>query len=275
MPRLAAPVLSFACFALTASAAAAHITLVSPAPRHVQQKQGPCGVGADDARGPNVTTFKGGETIVVRWIETIDHPGHYRISFDPNGHDDFVDPAAYDDYYTNEAVLVDAIPDQAGSQVMYEQEVTLPLMSCDNCTLQLIQMMTDKPPYEIGTNDLYYQCADLVLEGEAETTGEETTGGTTGEATNGEPTAGESPTTNDTMDEPVTTGGDEEPGTGSGGGTTADSGNSDSSEGAASQPGDTSGDREESGCGCRSEGPGGAGLAALMTLLFARRRRRG
>ncbi|MBZ5715009.1 SCE4755 family polysaccharide monooxygenase-like protein [Nannocystis pusilla] len=168
MHRLA-PVLAFAGVALVGPAAGAHIALSSPLPRHVEQKVGPCGLGPDDVRGAEVATFQGGETIVVRWTETIDHPGHFRISFDPEGHDDFADPAGYDDFYSNPAVLVDEIADKSGSQQTYEQEVTLPLMSCDACTLQLIQVMTDKPPYEVGTNDLYYQCADIVLEGAAAT----------------------------------------------------------------------------------------------------------
>jgi hypothetical protein len=41
--------------------------------------------------------------------------------------------------------------------------VTLPDLVCDNCTLQVIQVMYDKPPYTTPGNDIYYQCADLVL----------------------------------------------------------------------------------------------------------------
>ncbi|MDC0671864.1 SCE4755 family polysaccharide monooxygenase-like protein [Nannocystis radixulma] len=187
MHRLAIPVLAFAGVALVAPAAGAHIALSSPLPRHVEQKVGPCGLGPDDVRGAEVATFQGGETIVVRWTETVDHPGHFRLSFDPEGHDDFGDPSGYDDFYSNPAVLVDEIADKSGSQQTYEQEVTLPLMSCDSCTLQLIQVMTDKPPFEVGTNDLYYQCADIKLEGVAATDGDSsgdsqpTSGGGSGE----------------------------------------------------------------------------------------------
>lgn len=163
MHRLAVPVLAFAGLTLTTTTADAHIALRSPLPRHVEQKVGPCGVGPDDARGAEVATFRGGETITVRWTETVDHPGHFRISFDDEGHDDFGDPSGYDDFYANPAVLVDEIADKSGSQQTYEQAVTLPRMSCDACTLQLVQVMTDKPPFEVGTNDLYYQCADIVL----------------------------------------------------------------------------------------------------------------
>ncbi|MDC0719748.1 SCE4755 family polysaccharide monooxygenase-like protein [Nannocystis bainbridge] len=280
MHRFAFPVLAFACVAVTATAAHAHIALSSPLPRHVDQKSGPCGVGPNDTRGDEVAVFQGGESIVVRWTETVDHPGHFRISFDNDGHDDFGDPAGFDDFYSNPAVLVDEIADKQGSQQMYEQEVTLPLMSCDNCTLQLIQVMTDKPPYEIGTNDLYYQCADIVLEGAAETTGEETSAGetTTGEATTGSETS-EGTGTPGTTGEPGTTGGDPQPTTGTtaesgttaGDGTTAESGNESDGTGSATE----SLGEGEGGCGsCNTGGAGGSSLAALL-LLLGRRRRRG
>jgi hypothetical protein len=41
--------------------------------------------------------------------------------------------------------------------------LTLPSVECENCTIQLIQMMTDKPPYAVGTDDIYYNCLDVRL----------------------------------------------------------------------------------------------------------------
>lgn len=147
---------------LVTSTASAHIRLMSPAPRYLDQKSGPCGRALNDVRGGTVTTFQPGETITVRWQETIGHPGHFRISFDADGQDDFIDPASYTDFYTNDSVLLDDIPDQTGTQI-YQLEITLPDIECENCTLQVVQVMTDKPPYTVGGNDLYYQCADLIL----------------------------------------------------------------------------------------------------------------
>lgn len=143
--------------------ASAHIKVVEPLARHEQQKTGPCGK-ADDMRGDLIHTFAPGQTITIVWDEFVPHPGHYRISFDNDGEDDFVDPADYDDFYTNDTVLLDNIPDNEGTGT-YMQEVTLPNIPCDNCTLQVVQMMTDKPPYGDG-NDLYYQCIDIVLTGD-------------------------------------------------------------------------------------------------------------
>jgi hypothetical protein len=108
-----------------------------------------------------VSYFEPGETIEVRWQEYIQHPGHYRIAFDEDGVDDFVDPSTMMELYSNEAVLLDGIEDTGESD--YRVSVTLPDVTCDRCTLQVVQVMYDKPPYEPGGNDLYYQCADLVL----------------------------------------------------------------------------------------------------------------
>lgn len=156
--RTAAPLLALIA-SLAAPTAHAHIALTSPAPRYADQKAGPCGRGSLDQRTTNVSVFRPGQTITVTWQETINHPGHYRIAFDPNG-TRFTDPASFTDVAPRMHVLVDNIADKAGGA--YSQQVTLPNVECTNCTLQLIQVMTDKPPYGDG-NDIYYQCADIVL----------------------------------------------------------------------------------------------------------------
>jgi hypothetical protein len=147
-----------------ASPASAHIRLRAPLQRYADLKDGPCGL-RNGTRTENVCTLRPGANIIVVWDETINHPGHFRISFDDDGDDDFVDPAGFDDLYTGSSVLLDGIPDQDGDSG-YRQELTLPDIECDNCTLQVIQVMTDKAPYGDG-NDLYYQCADLVLSSSA------------------------------------------------------------------------------------------------------------
>lgn len=146
----------------------AHIDLTSHQSRHGRDliKQGPCGMRGGE-RSENVYTYAPGETIMLEWDEFIPHPGYFRISFDSDGHDDFEDPADYFDYFTNEAVLLDGLHqhERSAPGTIWQQEVTLPDIECDNCTLQVVQMMTDKPPYVVGTNDLYYNCIDLVLQG--------------------------------------------------------------------------------------------------------------
>jgi len=143
-----------------AAPARAHIELMRPIPRTLELKIPPCGL-ARIPRGFDVTVYKPGQTIEVVWQETIAHPGHYRISFDADGDDDFVDPRSFTDLNTAPSVMIDDIPDRTGNQI-YRQMVTLPDIECGNCTLQVIQVMTDKPPYGDG-DDVYHQCADLVI----------------------------------------------------------------------------------------------------------------
>ena len=147
-----------------AAPAYGHVQLRAPMQRSADLKDGPCGL-RNGTRTENVCTLRPGANIIVVWDETINHPGHFRLSFDDDGDDDFVDPAGFDDLYTGSSVLLDGIADQDGDST-YRQELTLPDIECDNCTLQVIQVMTDKAPYGDG-NDLYYQCADLVLSSSA------------------------------------------------------------------------------------------------------------
>lgn len=141
--------------------AVAHIALDKPDPVTTKMKDGPCGDGPH-VRGTDVATFEPGQTITVKWHETIGHESTYRISFDDDGDDSFEDPETTTDYYTNDTVLLDEIADVPGNGE-YAVEVTLPDIECENCTLQVIQLMLDKPPYVPGTNDIYYQCADVAL----------------------------------------------------------------------------------------------------------------
>jgi uncharacterized protein (TIGR03382 family) len=147
-----------------AAGALAHVDLTWPTDRGCpDQKVGPCGRNCD-SRTANVTALEPGSTITVTWNETVPHTGHYRISFDDDGADSFQDPTSYDDIQENPTlpVLLDGIADNPGTGP-YSAEVTLPDIECESCTLQLIQVMTDKAPFEPNTNDIYYRCADLTL----------------------------------------------------------------------------------------------------------------
>jgi uncharacterized protein (TIGR03382 family) len=152
--------------------ARAHVRLVSPVSRYGDEmKSRPCG-RPGGTRTANVTAFRPGQTITVVFDEIIPHPGYFRIAFDPAGDDDLGPPVADDPNaipptFTNPPdvlVLVDHIPKVPPPPALMHGEVpvTLPEVECDACTLQLIQIMTDKPPFD-GLDDFYYQCADLVL----------------------------------------------------------------------------------------------------------------
>lgn len=153
-------------------------------------KTAPCGV-AGTTRGTNIYTYKPGATITISIAEYIPHPGYFRIAFDDDGHNDFVDPASVtgesgdcagdpkcgpgmEDYCNNDTVLLDNLDRHSSTEGPYTWTVTLPNVECTNCTLQIIQVMEDldlhtRLPYP--GDDLYYQCIDLVLANDAEDTG--------------------------------------------------------------------------------------------------------
>jgi hypothetical protein len=152
-------------------------------------KAGPCG-RAGGARGTNIYTYEAGSTIEVEVSEFVSHPGYFRIAFDDDGDDDFKAPASIPseppsgrpcagatdkcgeaDYYNNETVLpeMDNLEPHSDGEnnKLYKWQVKLPNKPCDNCTLQILQVMTEsfRAPYdpEVGQNDIYYTCIDLVL----------------------------------------------------------------------------------------------------------------
>lgn len=161
--------------------ALAHMDMTYPTVRYPltfggdENKACPCGVGTtnrtcnipvaqqvDNNRDPNrVTTFEAGQTITLVFDEYIGHAGRWRVAFDPDG-------AETADFNAN--ILLD-VTDPAGGAgnaggSMWNLEVTLPNTPCDNCTLQLVQMMdgntVDPVPDPTGRSS-YYQCADIVL----------------------------------------------------------------------------------------------------------------
>jgi MYXO-CTERM domain-containing protein len=272
--------------------AAAHINLDYPVSNTTDQKSpSPCG-----ARGAGTpTTLKPGETITVKWTETISHPGHFRIAFDTEGTDDLKDPTSFTDI-KNPAVapiLADGLHEHQGgaSNKKWEAQVVLPNVTCTKCTLQVIQVMTDKPPFGPGGgNDFYYRCADIVLAGAGPTDGG---AGDAGDAGGGSDTAGAG----------GASGGGGSPGAGgasagtggmsgaggstsgtggsSGGGSGGTSGGAKGGSSGAAKGGSTgSPSSSDSGGGCAVGGvasersPGGWALVALALGLVLRSRRR-
>jgi len=168
-------------FQLLSSTAFAHIELQEPLNRYSDIKSGdnkscPCGSGTTnrsckkpeelsdpDRSEDRITTFAPGDTITVRFDEYVGHSGRYRIAFDPDGAD--LD-------HFNQNILLDE-PDPGGNVgnmgdgSMWEFDVTLPNMTCDNCTLQLIQVMdgntVDKVLNPVDRGGTYFQCADIRL----------------------------------------------------------------------------------------------------------------
>jgi MYXO-CTERM domain-containing protein len=283
MRHLSSLVSSSACAAIVAlfsSSAAAHIELVDPLPRYALpgNKSCPCGDGdsnrtcrvtaaesTDPNRSTNVRTFEAGSTITVVAEEYIDHAGRMRVAFDPDGADlsDF-----------NDNILMDvADPSEAGLSAtdprVWEFQVQLPNMTCDNCTLQVVQVMngiTTAAVMDPAPLSTYYTCADirLVPAGSLEA-GEGGSSGSGGSANAGEaggPSAGGA----------AGSGGAS---AGSGGTATGAAGTSTGAAGSGSVDEADEGEEEDSGCAFRaSENSSAAGWAlALLGLAAALRRR--
>lgn len=167
---------TFLTLAGLAGSASAHIHLTSPLSRTDDavgnpQKQQHCG-GAPGRIAGRVQTLAPGATITVTWAETVPHPGYFRIAFQPdgevfpipapNGVDGFPteDRTGQTDTATGAIILKDRIPDG-----MLSAQVILPTMECNNCTLQFIQVMTDRAPYttDAASDDIYFNCSDITL----------------------------------------------------------------------------------------------------------------
>jgi hypothetical protein len=157
-----------------ADLAHAHIKLLKPASWVEEdstgdpQKEPPCGPGAGggDETGM-VTTYTEGEEITVEWSETINHNGHYRIAL-ARDRSELVDPKVNGTCQSADImdppvapVLMDGLfpTTSDDGKRMFSQKVKLPAgMTCEKCTLQLLQFMT---PHLVPC--FYYHCADIKI----------------------------------------------------------------------------------------------------------------
>ncbi|MBK9036914.1 MAG: hypothetical protein IPL61_37625 [Myxococcales bacterium] len=161
---------------LVAGTAAAHVRIMSPTPRSsVDLKARHCGVTGSPRA--NVQTYRPGAVLHLVWNEYVPHPGWLRISFNANSDTFRIPPgvaAGTPAGYPTENLTGMMDPGGSGSLIIEDRipngsattrDITLPMTECTNCTLQLIQMMTDKPPYTIDelSNDIYFACVDLVI----------------------------------------------------------------------------------------------------------------
>lgn len=248
-------------FLLAPVEADAHFILQSPASWKSQtllgdpQKLGPCGDNGGTETGI-VTAVEEGGMITVTIQETIFHPGHYRIALSVNDRSELPaeppvtagstpcgstiiqDPPVF-------PVLADGVfphtKPLSGPQTI---QIKLPDgVTCDHCTLQVIEFMS-----EHGLNDpggcFYHHCADLAIGKGAAGAGGSGAGGTATAGAGGADTAGAG-------------------GTG---------------QGAPSAPAADAAD-DGAGCGCavpggaRGEGPIVPGLVALAWMVSRSRRR--
>jgi MYXO-CTERM domain-containing protein len=254
----------------SSGAAAAHISLTSPAARYGQemQKDYPCGALGNPAGVNPPTMLAAGDTITVTWDEFIDHDSHFRISLSADGDDAFLNPTGFEDFYNSPTVLLDQIADEPGVE-FHEAEITLPDMDCNPCTLQLMQVMYSA---SFSEGSLYYQCADIVIgpagagtSGVGDTGASGSTGGGGDSSSSGDVP---DPTDASASETAASDASASATASASGGGTTAPDTDASSS---GTSPAD---DDDAGGCGCRTDARGSGWLTLLALGAITRRRRR-
>ncbi|MGZ3723243.1 MAG: SCE4755 family polysaccharide monooxygenase-like protein [Bdellovibrionales bacterium] len=111
------------------------------------QKVGPCG---NIARTATNKVIAAGSKVRVDWLETIQHPGRYEFYLSTANDANFV--------------MIGSVPDNQDDQNVphvFNTMLQFPAgVTCANCTLQMIQVMTENPA--APTN--YYSCADISLQ---------------------------------------------------------------------------------------------------------------
>jgi MYXO-CTERM domain-containing protein len=217
--------------------------------------------------------------ITITLDEFVDHGGHFRISFSEDGTDQFVNPTAFDDFYNDPSVLLDDIPDNQDGGI-HEIDFVVPDVNCNPCTIQALQVMSGG---SFSEGSLYYNCADIVIEGASQgTTGGSMEGGSatsastsvtvtdTASATNGNDTSsGGGEEADGSTTASIDDNGDETP---------AETGDSDGTAGnsvtLAEATTDTNEDEEAGGCACSSDPrPNAVWALPLFVIALARRRR--
>ena len=164
----------------------AHFRLMEPASWIIEndlgdpQKAGPCGGSNTDWGKPTyaVTQAVGGSKLHVKVVETIYHPGHYRVALAVNSPLELpADPKATTEQTergprsvsaeimspVQMPVLADGLfPHQAKVDAPLETDVTLPNISCKHCTLQVVQFMEQHGANNPG-NFTYHHCAAVQI----------------------------------------------------------------------------------------------------------------
>jgi len=161
--------------AVIPSVAPAHIKLLEPLSTWSTENGGkgkpPCGEGIPSTI---ITKARGGHPLTVRVQEFIPHPGHYRIALSTKSRDELpVDPVVemVDNKSVSAAIAENPQPPILADGVFphtttprnteWKMDVMLPNLSCEKCTLQVIQFMANHPGHADGV--YYHSCADLEI----------------------------------------------------------------------------------------------------------------
>lgn len=180
------PLLSAAvavCGLLAATDAGAHFVLQAPACWMSQdiaglpEKMGPCGDEGGGTVTGMVTAFQSGQMLTITLNEVVFHPGHYRIALalndrsqlpkEPTVAPDDMSPCGNVPIESSpvfpvlaDGVFAHTVPFN-GPQTI---QIKLPDgVTCDKCTLQVIEFMAQHPLNDPG-GCFYHHCADISIQ---------------------------------------------------------------------------------------------------------------
>jgi MYXO-CTERM domain-containing protein len=284
---------SFLAAFLVPALAGAHFVLQTPPATFEQddfgdpQKAPPCGDQGQSVPTDIVTPYQAGDTLTITLEEAVYHPGHYRIALVADIADLPPEPpvtpgdtpcgSAPIDPDPQFPVLADGVFEHdspmAGPQTI---EVTIPAdLECDNCTLQIIQFMSNHALNNPG-GCYYHHCATISVSAEPVTTSGEDDTGPSATEDDGDGSAG--PVTTDAPDDDGTPADDDgtpadDDGTPADGDGTPGSGSESAGVETDSQQSD---DDTDGGCGCTQGRAGNTAAFALFAVGLAavRTRRR-
>ena len=164
----------------------AHFRLLEPASWLVEsergdpQKMAPCGTDPKAVQSGVIGKAVGGSKLHLKVLETIYHPGHYRVALALSSRDELpADPMTFERTTERGPQSVWAVI-QSPPQIpviadglfqhytrptapqTYEADIQLPNITCAKCTLQVIQFMAQHGYNQPGGYS-YHHCADLQI----------------------------------------------------------------------------------------------------------------
>lgn len=166
--------------------AGAHFRLLSPASWLIEdklgdpQKSAPCGGTLADPGTPSgiVTEVRGGSTIRLQVMETIYHPGHYRVALSVLSRNELPPDPETVTRQTEKGprsvstviqdpvrppLLADGLWAHTSRPTEpFETDLEIPNITCEKCTLQVVEFMAEHPGVREGGFS-YHHCADLKI----------------------------------------------------------------------------------------------------------------
>jgi hypothetical protein len=164
----------------------AHFKLLEPVSAIIEdqrgdpQKAAPCGNDAKSVASNVIGKAVGGSTIKLKVLETIYHPGHYRVALAVNSKEELPSDPMTVEKMTERGprsvwaaiqspiqapVIADGLFQHYARPTApqtFETDLTLPNITCAKCTLQVIQFMADHAYNQPGGYS-YHHCADIAI----------------------------------------------------------------------------------------------------------------